>query len=318
MKIIYLATPSFAVPTLNALINSHHTVVAVVTQLPKQAGRGKKLTPSEVEVFATKHNIPVLHFKRISRDGVSVLSQINADMLVTCAYGQILSSEILNLKPYGVINVHASVLPKLRGSSPIQWTIINGEQTAGITILKSDVGIDDGNVILTQPTPVLQGETAEELYVRLSQLAPSVLLNALNQIESGTAKYTPQDHTSATVCSKLTKQLSQLDLTKPAYQVVNLINGINIWPVANLNIDNSLLKVYKAQIYPQQKQQSYGLNISDYKIGQVVLASVKAGLVLRGSDQFIEILQLQAPGGKRLGAKDFLNGKKLNVGSIAY
>ncbi len=317
MKIIFLGTPSFAVPTLRALVNSHHTVVAVVTQPQKQSGRGQKLTPSAVELEAKKWNIPVFQFTRISKTGVEQLKQLEADVMVTCAFGQILSAEILNMKPFGVMNVHGSLLPKLRGSSPIQWSIINGDKVGGISILKSDVGIDDGKVLLLEPTSILENETAEQLYDRLSQLAPSVLLKALEMLENGTAVFTEQDHSQATVCKKLTKELSKINYEQPVTQLVNLINGINIWPVAQVNVNGLPIKLFHAKVVtPQRAEQLQLKPLSSYTNGEVVVSSAKQGLVLKVQDGFFEVLELQAPNGKRMSAKSYLNGKQIPLGSV--
>lgn len=317
MKLIYLGTPQFAVPTLKALNSSHHQVVAVVTQPEKQAGRGQKLKPSPVEQVAKQLGIPVYSFNRISKNGVETLKQIDADAIVTCAYGQILSQEILTLKKFGVLNVHGSVLPKYRGSSPVQWTILNGEPTGGISILKSDVGIDDGDVLTTFETPILENETSEQLFTRLSELAPSVLLPVLNSVQNGTAVYTPQDHSQATVCKKLTKEMSQLSFAEPVLKIVNTINGLNMWPVAQVNYQDVTLKLFHAKVLTQTEIATLNLQpLSNYQNGEVVVSNSKKGLVVKASDGFLQVLELQAPNGKRMDAKSYLNGKQITMGSV--
>lgn len=316
MKIIFLGTPAFAVPTLQEL-HKNFEVVAVVTQTEKAKGRGQKIVPSEIEKEANKLNIPVYKFKRISKTGVETLRQIDADVLVTCAYGQILSSEILNLKKYGVINVHASVLPKYRGSSPIQWSIINGEKETGITILKSDVGVDDGKVIKTFSTPILENETSLELFERLSKIAPKIIVQALYEIENGVATYTEQDHSLATVCQKLTKEMSKLDFNQTKEKLVNLINGLNAWPVAKVTYNDQELKLFKARVVSEEEVKKLNLQeLNNYQNGQVVLSSSKQGLIIKAQNGFFEILEIQAPNSKKMSAKSYLNGKKIEVGSI--
>ncbi len=319
MKVIFLGTPDFAVASLQALINSNPEVVAVVTQPQKPTARGRKVKPTPVEQFAIKHNMPVYKFKNISKEGVSVLNEIEADVLAMCAYGQILSSQVLTLKKYGVINVHGSVLPKYRGASPIQWTIISGEKTAGISILKSDVGIDDGAVLSTLETDVLENETAVELFERLSHLGANLLVETLNQIENGTAVYTPQNHDLATHCKKLTKDMSKIDLTQNAQDVVNLINGINQWPVASFTTPNGNLKVYKATIANRNRLNSLGIiSVDNYKIGEIVVASPRHGLIIRGQDDFINLETVQAENAKIMPAKSYLNGNSLPVGEVVF
>lgn len=316
MKIIFLGTPDFAVPTLQALVNSHHKVVAVVTQPEKPSGRGKKLKPSPVKKLAQKYELPVFDFKNISKMGEELLQQFDADAMVTCAYGQILRKNILQLTPHGVINVHGSLLPKYRGSSPVQWTILNGEQFGGITILKSDVGIDDGPVLEMQKTQILPNETASELFDRLAQLAPSVLLPALQKIEDGTAVFVPQDHTHATVCQKLTKEMKQVNFDLPAQEVANHINGLDAGPVAQVDYEGMPLKLYKASVLSLQMQQNLGLQNTQTIPGQVVVAKVKQGIVVACKNGFVKLLKLQAPGAKVMDANSYLNGKTITVGAV--
>ena len=317
MNIVYLGTPEFAVSTLKALHASHHNVVAVVTQTAKPSGRGKTLKPSPVKICAENLGLPVLEFKSISKQGEEVLKDLHPDVLVTCAYGQILRQNILTLAPKGVLNIHGSLLPKYRGSSPIQWTILNGEKLAGITILKSDIGIDDGPVLLKEEVPVLKNETASELFVRLSELAPKVILEALKQVEQGTAVFMPQNHEQATVCKKLTKEMKQVDFNLSAEQVKNHINGLDAGPVAETTYDGMTLKLYKASVLTEQELRHLQLNpLASYQNGQVAEAKVKRGIVVKCEDGFIKLLKLQSPGGKVLDANSYLNGKTIKVGSI--
>jgi len=318
MKIIFLGTPEFAVPALRALI-AHHEVVAVVTMPDKPSGRGKKIKPTPVEVEALAHSIPVHKFKKIRIDGVEALKSIDADVIITCAYGQILSAEILNMKKYGVLNIHGSVLPKYRGASPIQWTVINGDSTAGLSVLKSDVGMDDGPVLTTMEIDLSDypNITSLELFDILSQLSPKIILQALASIEDGSVVYIQQNHEVATHCKKLTKAIANIDLSKSAKEVVHLINGINAWPVATLTLDDDPIKVYKSGVLTSERVVQLGiLEPHNYLIGEVVVSNLKQGLVVRVGDGFIELLQLQKPGGKVLDYKSYLNGNKLKVGRI--
>ncbi len=317
MNIVFFGTPEFAIPSLNALQNSSHKVVAVVTQPTKATGRGKKEKPGAVETYAIQHSIPVYKFRKIRKEGIEDLKKLDADVFVTCAYGQILSEEILTMKKYGVINIHASLLPKLRGSSPIQWTIINGERVTGITILKSDIGIDDGPVILQKETPVKENDTSETLFESLSHMGAECIIEALSLIESGQAKYTVQNHENATVCKFLTKEMATLDFNLSTMQLVNLINGLNVWPVCKVQVDDLNLKLYKARLVSETEYEKLGLILNDeYKNGEVVISSAKLGLIVKANDGFFEILELQAENSKRMTAKSFLNGKKIEKGSL--
>lgn len=318
MNIVFFGTPQFAVPSLEALVNSHHKVVAVVTQPEKQAGRGKKTKPSEVEVFATKNNIPVYKFKKIRTSGIETLKNLQADIFVTCAYGQILSEEILKMKKHGVINVHGSLLPKYRGSSPIQWSVINGEEITGITILKSNIGIDDGPIILQKEIPITLGTTSKDLFSSLSYLGAECLLEALELIEQNKAVYKEQDHSKKTICTMLNKNIATLNFNKQtAQEIVNLINGLNVWPVCEVNINNIIIKLHKALLVQNDKATNLNLqSLENYKNGEVVISSPKLGLIIKTLNGFIEIVELQAPNAKIMPAKSYLNGKKIQIGTI--
>lgn len=315
MKIVFFGTPQFSVNTLQALINSFHTVLAVVSQPDKPNGRNKKLLPPPVKLLAEKYGIPVYQFQKIRIEGVEKLKELNADCFVTCAYGQILSKEILDIPKYGVINVHGSLLPKYRGAAPVQWSIINGEKTSGITILKSDVGVDDGPIILKRELEIENGETANSLFHKLSVLGAEVLIEALSKIEDGTATYTKQNEEESSVCKMLKKEMSQIDFSMDAIQIVRLINGINSWPVAKLTVGNVLLKIYQAQFLEEDEVIAINKLCKTFKVGQVVVASTKTGLIIKAKNGYIKCLQVQPENGKIMGSTSFLNGKKIEVGT---
>lgn len=316
MKIVFFGTPDFAIPTLTKLIKSKHDVIAVVTQPDKPVGRSGKVAFSPVKQLALKHNIPVLQYAKIRKEGVQELVNLNADVFVTAAYGQILSKEILEASKFGVFNVHGSLLPKYRGAAPIQWAIINGEKTTGITILKSDVGMDDGDIISLTPVDVLEGETAGELFNRLSEIGANCLIEALDSLENGTITYTPQNHEEATVCKMLKKEISIIDFSKTNQEIVNLILGLNPWPVAEINLLEGRFKVYRAQVVSSLRATQLNLT-GAYAPGQVVVASPKQGLILACGTGLIEITEIQAENGKIMNAKSLLNGKQIKMGQIA-
>lgn len=316
MKVVFFGTPDFAIPTLTKLIESHHEVVAVVTQPDKPVGRNGKVVYSPVKQLALKHNIPVLQYAKIRKEGVTELVNLNADVFVTAAYGQILSKEILDASKYGVFNVHGSLLPKYRGAAPIQWAVINGEKITGITILKSDVGMDDGDIISKTEVEVLENETAGELFDRLSVIGANCLIDALSSLENGTITYTPQNHDEATVCKMLKKEISTIDFSKTNIEVKNLVLGLNPWPVAEINLFEGRFKVYRAQLVSEQKINQLNLT-SSYVPGEVVVASPKQGLIIACATGFIEITEIQAENGKVMNAKSLLNGKQIKIGQIA-
>lgn len=305
MKIIFLGTPDFSAGVLQALINSKHEVVGVVTQPDKPSGRGHKLVPTPVKVLAQSHNIPVFQFNRISKE-CEPLKALNADIMITAAYGQILRQNVLDLTPKGVINVHASLLPKYRGSSPIQWCVINGEKTTGVTIMKTDIGVDTGDMILAQSIDILPEETAGELFDRLSILGQETLLKALDLIEQGKETYTKQDHENASHYPMLDKDSGYIDFNKTADEIVNLCRGLNPWPVAFAKIDDeNRLKVYKAT-----KVSHTG------ECGKVIFADDKNGLVVGCKDGAVSLDIIQTAGTKAMNAKDYLRGRKLPVSNF--
>lgn len=311
MKIVFFGTPDFSIPTLQKLIDSHHEVIGVVTQPDRPVGRNGRIVFSPVKQLALKYNIPVYQYEKIRRDGVEELVGLKADLFVTAAYGQILSKEILDASTYGVFNVHGSLLPKYRGAAPIQWAVINGEKTTGITILRSDVGMDDGDIILKHEVDILPEETAGELFDRLAVIGADCLMEALQQLEDGTITYTPQDHSLATVCKMLKKENCTLNFDNSAYLVKQFILGLNPWPVAEMKLEEGRFKVYKAIVYNNND-----LIVDNYKTGEVVLASPKSGLVIKANDGFVEITEIQAENGKVMHAKSLLNGKHIRVGQI--
>lgn len=311
MKIVFFGTPDFSIPTLQKLIDSHHEVIGVVTQPDRPVGRNGRIVYSPVKQLALKYNIPVYQYEKIRRDGVEELVGLKADLFVTAAYGQILSKEILDASTYGVFNVHGSLLPKYRGAAPIQWAIINGEKTTGITILRSDVGMDDGDIILKHEVDIMPDETAGELFDRLAVIGADCLMEALQQLEDGTITYTPQDHSLATVCKMLKKENCTINFDNSAYLVKQFILGLNPWPVAEMKLEEGRFKLYKAIVYNNND-----LLVDNYKTGEVVLASPKSGLVIKANDGFVEITEIQAENGKVMNAKSLLNGKHIRVGQI--
>ena len=305
MKVIYFGTPDFAVKPLEKLID-HTDVVAVVTQPDRPVGRSNKPVPCAVKQCAMAHNIPVLQYEKIRKEGVEDLKALNADIMVSCAYGQLFSKEILDITPLGMYNIHGSILPKYRGSAPIQWSIINGEEYCGITILKTDVGMDDGDILLTYPVKIEKNETSGELFDRLSVVGADAIVDAIKLLESGNYTLVPQNESEATTCKMLSPELSTLDFSRSAHEVVNMIHGINPWPVAKVEIEGNMFKVFKATVR------------TDYsgKVGEVIVASNKQGLIIGCGKDAVEFLEIQPQNGKRMPAKSYLNGKQITVGEI--
>ena len=305
MKIIYFGTPDFAVKPLEKLIENFE-VVAVVTQPDKPVGRSSKPMPCAVKQCAMSHNIPVLQYNKIRVEGVDDLKSFNADIMVSCAYGQIFSKEILDITPYGMYNIHGSILPKYRGSAPIQWSIINGEEYSGITILKTDVGLDDGDMLLIRPVKINQYETSGELFDRLSIVGADAIVDAIRMIQNGDFTLTPQNHNEATLCKMLKPEMSIIDFSMSAQDVANMIHGINPWPVAKIDIAGTVFKIFRVKV----RDDLSGIP------GEVLVASSKQGLVISCGTGSIELEEIQPNNGKRMSAKSYLNGKSIALGEI--
>jgi len=287
MKVAFFGTPQFAVPSLEALVRSRHDVVCIVCQPDKPVGRGGKIEFSPVKQFGVTHGIDVLQPEKISSE-VHLLDKYKPDVIVTCAYGQILKQNVLDYCRHGVINVHGSLLPKFRGASPIQWAVINGERATGVTIVQTDIGLDTGEMILKVETDIGADETAGELFERLSVLGAEVLIKALDKIEDGTVKRTPQDHAQATEAAKITKEMAQIDFGKTAEEIRNFVRGMNPWPVAWFEHNGEVIRVFKVSVG-------------------------RGDFCLPCKDGFVSLDVIQMAGGKVLPAKDYINGRKISV-----
>lgn len=305
MRIVFMGTPEFAVPSLRALCEHGYEVVGVFTQPDRPKGRGNRLTPSPVKEYALAQGIPVFQPEKIRRDGVDDLRSLAPDLCVTAAFGQILSQEILDIPPMGSVNVHASLLPRHRGSAPINWAILQGDRQAGVTTMMMARGIDTGDMLLAASTDILPGETAGELTLRLSEIGASLLLETLQGMTDGSVKPIPQDEAQMTYDPMLTKQMGIIDWSESAEAIVNRIHGLNPWPGCSTAIQGGRLKLLRAKT-------ACGSGAP----GEILSADVKAGLVIACGSGAAEIVQLQAPGGKPMNARDYLRGHALAVGTV--
>lgn len=303
-----MGTPHYGALVLKKLIESKHQVVAVVCQPDKPVGRKQVLTPPETKVLAKEHNIPVYQFNKIRIDGVETLKNIDADIIVTAAYGQILSQEILDITKFGVYNVHASILPKYRGSSPIQWSLINGEKKIGVTILKTLAGLDNGPILLTRECEILSTDTVETLMQKLGEMGADLMLQGLDMLESGNYVLIPQNEDEMTYFPMLKKENSNIDFSKTSQEICNFVRGMAEWPVAVTNICGNITKVFAAEpvVYLAERK---------YEPAEVACATNKQGLIVATKDGFVRLREIQQQGGKRLKDTDFLNGKKIPVGT---
>jgi methionyl-tRNA formyltransferase len=312
MKVVFMGTPEFALEVLTQLYSSKHEVVAVVCGTDKEAGRGKKVQLPLTKIFGIENDIPVFQFEKISRDGIDTLTNLNADVFVTAAFGQILSKEILDIAPFGTINVHGSLLPKYRGAAPVQYALLKGEKTTGVTIMQTDVGIDDGNIFLQKSLQINHDDTTESLLKRIAELGGKALVETLDLLEKGQITSTPQNHELATKTRMLKKEKSFINFEKDADSVVNFVRAYFPNPVAKFVYLNEYIKVLKAKVL-----NNVNFEKAKFTPGEIVVANPKQGLIIScGDDSFVEIEVLQAPSSKPMQAKSYLNGKKMQVGIV--
>ena len=305
MRIVFMGTPDFAVPSLKALIREGYDVAGVFTQPDRPKGRGNKLTPSPVKVAAAEAGIPVFQPERIRKTGTEDLRNLKPDLCVTAAFGQILSQEVLDIPPEGNINVHASLLPKHRGAAPIAHAIMTGDKKAGVTTMMMDAGIDTGDMLLQEETAVGESETCGELTERLSLIGAELLIQTIRAMEAGTLKRIRQNEAEMTYDPMLTKELGRPDWTRSAGEIRGLINGLNPWPCVSVPLDGGRLKLLRA----------VGAEGSG-EPGTVLRADPKGGLVIACGNGAVRILELQAPGGKQMKAEDYLRGHGIPEGCI--
>lgn len=306
MRIAFLGTPAFALPSLKMLYE-RGDVIAVFTQpdRPRDRGHGLKMPP--VKELALSLGLPVCQFEKIrSEEGVKTLRAFAPDLMVTAAFGQILSAENLSIPKYGCINVHGSLLPKYRGAAPIQWAVINGEKVTGVTTMMTDIGLDCGDILMSRETEIGRDETAGELYDRLAIIGAELLSDTLDALVSGKLIRTPQIEEEATKCGMIKKYMAQIDFTQPANKVHDLIRGMSPSPAAFTSVEGQQLKVYRSSL-----DRCEGIGFEDAECGQCVIADGKRGLFVKCGEGCIELCELQFAGSKRMEAKAALNSKKL-------
>lgn len=306
-KIIFLGTPQFAVPTLRTLIHEGYNILSVVTQPDRPKGRGRKLTPSPVKILAEENNLAILQPGRLDDSFLNLLLTLKPDLLVVVAFGQIIPGKVLSSAKWGGINIHASLLPKYRGSAPIQWAIINNEKETGLTTMFMDEGLDTGPILMHQEVGILKGETAGQLHDRLSSLAPGLLIKTLQGLVKGTIAKKKQDDSIATYASKLTKEQGLLNWSWPAERLCGLIRGLDPWPGAFTYYNGKMLKLFGCFLADEGRAVS---------VPGRVKGLTERGLEIETGQGAIIVSEIQSPGKKRLPVKEFLKGSQLSSGSI--
>ena len=296
MKIVFLGTPDFAVPTLDALVEKYG-VVAVVCQPDKAKNRKGETVFGAVKQRALELNIPLYQFNKIREDGVEILKELAPDLMITCAYGQILSQEILDIPKFGTLNVHGSLLPKYRGSAPIQWSIIDGEKKTGVTIMKTALGMDTGDIVSVREVEIGDDTYVDELFSTLSVVGANLLIDTIDEYVSGKIVPIPQNEDEATKCRMLMKEDAKIDFTQDAKTLRNRIRGMGY---GYFIYNGETVKVYRAEARENQG-----------KSGEI-LSHSKEGVLIGCKDGSVLFTELQMPGKKRMNAKDFANGVKLS------
>lgn len=306
MRIAFLGTPEFALPSLRMLLAEGHEL-AVFTQPDRPVGRKAVQTAPPVKALALEHGLPVYQFEKIRlHEGQAALAAFAPEILITAAFGQLLSAENLAAAPHGCINVHGSLLPKYRGAAPIQWAVINGETTTGITTMQTDIGLDTGDILLAREVAIGPDETAGSLYERLAGIGAEVLQETIARLQAGTLTRTPQDEAAATKCGMLKKEDGRLCFTQPAQWVHNRVRGTNPWPGAYALLRGEPLKIRSTRLAPAPTR--------PYPPG-TCYGSAKEGLFIACGQGAVEVLELQAPGCKCMEAMVFLCGKSL-IGEV--
>lgn len=308
MNVIFMGTPDFSVPVLQGLIDSpEHTVTAVVTQPDKARGRSGKLVFTPVKEVAVANDIPVYTPRRIKdANVVSQLRQIPCDVMVVVAFGQILSKEILDIPQYGCINVHASLLPRWRGAAPMQWAILEGDATTGITTMQMDEGLDTGDMLLKKEIDIRPDETGESLHNRLAALGSDLLLETLRLAEEGKLKPVPQKDEDSCYAKMLTKELGHLDMNEDAVKLERYIRGLNSWPSAYTGYQGKMLKIWRAEVIRQETGEIPG----------TVVEVNKQDFTVQTGKGCLRLLEVQLEGKKRMDAGSFLRGVLVQKGDM--
>ncbi|MGL5753198.1 MAG: methionyl-tRNA formyltransferase [Paraclostridium sp.] len=307
MKILFMGTPEIAVPCLQKIIDEGHEVLGVVTQPDKPKGRGKKLAMPPVKELAVKYDIPVYQpVKAREESFVKILEEINPELIVVVAFGQILPQAILNIPKYGCVNVHVSLLPKYRGAAPINWVIINGEEKTGVTTMYMDAGLDTGDMILKREVPLTDEITAGELHDKMMFIGADVLKETIELIAKGEAPREKQNNDETCYAPMMDKALGNIDWSKPAKDIHNLIRGINPWPSAYTTYEGQTMKVWKTIVLDRTSTETPG----------TILSVSKEGIEVSTKDNVLLVKEIQMSGKKRMIVSEYIKGNSINTKTV--
>ena len=321
MRIVYMGTPEFAAIALDALVKEHD-VVAVITQPDKPQGRNRKLVPTPVKVKAQEYDIPVYQPQKVrDEETVQMIREYHPDVIVVAAYGQILPESILNIPAYGCINIHASLLPKYRGAAPIERAILDGEQVTGVTTMYMEKGLDTGDMIDKVEVKIEADDTGATLHDKLAKAGANLIVKTLSKIQDGTVKRTKQDDTESCYAAMLTKEMGQIDFSRPADELERLVRGLIPWPCAYTDIDGKNVKIYKTSVvkmddaYKNAVQEKTEVSLA-FAPGEIVEVTKKYIVIACGKDALM-IKNLQPEGKKAMDTAAYLNGNPLKTGMYA-
>lgn len=310
LRLVFMGTPAFALPSLQALYDAGHELVGVFTQPDRPAGRGKKITASPVKLLAEQLKLPIFQPDRLKAPAnVKIIKELAPECIIVVAYGQILSKEILDIPRYGCVNVHASLLPAYRGAAPIHWAVINGETKTGVTTMLMDEGLDTGDMLLTAEYAISSTATTGEVHDALAELGAQTLLKTLNGLEQGTIKPKKQPQES-TYAPLLKREDERLDWSWSAWTIHNRIRGLNPWPGAFTTFRGEQVKIWRSKMIEDESVLNSSTGV---RPGQI-LASSPNGLLVMTGDGKLEITELQPAGKKRMSASDFFNGRRVKIG----
>ena len=307
MKIIFMGTPDFAAESLKAIYEAGHEILSVVTNPDRPKGRGMKLIATPVKQYAQEKEIKIYQPQKVkgNTEFIEEIKSQKPDVICVVAYGKILPNEILEIPKYGCINVHASLLPKYRGAAPIQWAVLNGDKTTGVTTMYMDTGMDTGDMILKEEVQIGEYETTGELWERLSKIGAKLLVKTLKEIEAGTVKREKQG-TDYTMAPMLEKSMAQIDWeNQTAEQIKNLVRGLNPIMGAYTYVNDKKIKFWKVELKPITEE------IAKKENGTVILSDCKKGLEFKAKDGIIKVIEIQGENGKRMKAEDYLRGNNI-------
>ncbi len=321
MKILFMGTPDFAVPSLEKLIECGHEVTAVITQPDKPKGRGKEMAFSPVKAAALTHGIKVYTPSKLNtEEGIKLVKELDYEMIVVAAFGQILPKAILDMPKYGCINVHSSLLPKYRGAAPIQWAVINGEEKSGVTTMLMDDGIDTGDILMVREVVLDEKETGGSLFDKLALVGANLLVETIDKIIDGTITRTKQNHEESTYVGMLKKNHGKLDFNKSALELERLIRGLNPWPSAYTSYNGKTLKIWDSQVVKDDEliidtgSDKYTKEyVASLECGQVV-AVTKESIYIKTGKDLLKILSIQPEGKKKMDCDAYLRGYPIEEG----